>query len=94
MIFLIRQSFLPAKCHTACNYPSECKAINTLLEKQDYYNQKQTILLSFNMEKMDFLSQCLPNLVFDRETYMRITCKSRARKRGWGQEVHILHVNI
>ena len=21
-------------------------------------------------------------------------CKSRARKRGWGQEVHILHVNI
>ena len=21
-------------------------------------------------------------------------CKSRARKRGWGQEVHLLHVNI
>ena len=36
-----------------------------------------------------------PNLFFERETYMVYrACKSRARKRGWEQEVHILHVNI
>ena len=31
---------------------------------------------------------------FIKQTALNRACKSRARKRGWGQEIHIHHVNI
>ena len=39
----------------------------TICGQSDYYNQKQTKILSFNMDKSDFLPQ-VPPTVFERET--------------------------
>ena len=56
------------------------------LEHFDYYNKKQNEVLYGTMENMDFLLPIVPSLVFARETYRPYrACKSRARKRGWGQ---------
>ena len=61
-------------CHTASasNYPSENIIINTIWGQSLYYNQKQTKVLSFNMEKMAFLPPSAPYVIFERETYMAI----------------------
>ena len=71
---------------SACNNPSDSITKILRLEQFNYYNQKQNEVLYVNMENMDFLPPTAPSLVFARETH--------ERKRGWGQEIHILHVNI